>query len=81
MIRRVLVTEKALRLAEKENKVTFIVDRSATKRQIADAVKSLYGVEVEYVNTLITPTGEKKAIVKLAEGHNAMDLLGKLGVL
>ena len=81
MIRRIVVTEKALRLAEKENKITVIVDSSATKKQIADEVKRLYGVEVEEVNTLITPRGEKKAYVKLSKEHNAMDLLSRLGVL
>lgn len=81
MIKRLVVTEKALRLAEKENKITLIVDRGATKKQIAEEVERLYNVKVERVNTLITPRGEKKAYVKLAEEHNAMDLLSRLGVL
>jgi large subunit ribosomal protein L23 len=81
MIRRFVVTEKALRLAEKENKITVIVDRAATKKQIADEIRRLYGVEVEKVNTLITPEGEKKAYVKLTKEHNAIDLLSRLGVL
>ncbi len=55
MIKRFVITEKTLRLAEKENKITVIVDRTATKKQIADEIKRLYGVEVEKVNTLITP--------------------------
>ncbi|AET31676.1 50S ribosomal protein L23 [Pyrobaculum ferrireducens] len=81
MIRRLVVTEKALRLAEKENKITLVVERDATKKQIADEVKRLYGVDVEKVNTVITPRGEKKAYVKLTKEHNAMDLLSRLGVL
>lgn len=81
MIRRFVVTEKALRLAERENKIVVIVDREATKKQIADEVKRLYGVKVVKVNTLITPRGEKKAYVKLAPEHNAMDLLSRVGVL
>jgi large subunit ribosomal protein L23 len=81
MIRRFVVTEKALRLAEKENKITVIVDRAATKKQIADEIKRLYGVEVEKVNTLITPQGEKKAYVKLAKEYSAMELLSRLGLL
>ncbi|MGC9050380.1 50S ribosomal protein L23 [Pyrobaculum sp.] len=81
MIRRLVVTEKALRLAEKENKITLVVERDATKKQIADEVKRLYGVDVEKVNTVITPQGEKKAYVKLTKEHNAMDLLSRLGVL
>ena len=81
MIKRFVITEKALRLAERENKITIIVERAATKKQIADEVQRLYNVKVEKVNTVITPRGEKKAYVKLAEGYSAMDLLTKLGVL
>jgi large subunit ribosomal protein L23 len=44
MIKRFIITEKALRLAEKENKITVIVDRTATKKQIADEIRRLYGV-------------------------------------
>jgi len=81
IIKRFVITEKALRLAERENKITIIVERTATKKQIADEVQRLYNVKVEKVNTLITPQGEKKAYVKLAEGYSAMDLLTRLGVL
>lgn len=81
MIRRFVITEKALRLAERENKITVIVDRAATKKQIADEIQRLYNVKVERVNTLISPRGEKKAYVKLSTEHNAMDLLSRLGVL
>jgi len=81
MIRRFVVTEKALRLAEKENKITIIVDRAATQKQIADEIQRLYNVKVDEVNTLITPRGEKKAYVKLSREHSAMDLLSRLGVL
>jgi LSU ribosomal protein L23P len=81
MIRRFVITEKALRLAERENKITVIVDRAATKKQIADEIQRLYNVKVEKVNTLISPRGEKKAYVKLSTEHNAMDLLSRLGVL
>ena len=81
MIKRFVITEKALRLAERENKITIVVERTATKKQIADEVQRLYNVKVEKVNTVITPRGEKKAYVKLAEGYSAMDLLTRLGVL
>ncbi|ACB39753.1 50S ribosomal protein L23 [Pyrobaculum neutrophilum] len=81
MIKRFVVTEKALRLAERENKLTVVVDRSATKKQIADEIQRLYNVKVEKVNTVITAAGEKKAYVKLEREYNAIDLLSKLGVL
>jgi len=81
MIRRFVITEKALRLAERENKITVIVDRAATKKQIADEIQRLYNVKVEKVNTLVSPRGEKKAYVKLSKEHSAMELLSRLGVL
>jgi len=81
MIRRFVITEKALRLAERENKITVIVDRAATKKQITDEIQRLYNVKVEKVNTLISPRGEKKAYVKLSKEHSAVDLLSRLGVL
>jgi large subunit ribosomal protein L23 len=81
MIKRFVITEKTLHLAEKENKITVIVDRTATKKQIVDEIRRLYGVEVEKVNTLITPQGEKKAYVKLAKEYSAIELLSRLGLL
>ncbi len=81
IIIRFVLTEKSLRLAERENKITIIVRRDATKKQIKEAIEKLYNVKVEKVNTLITPEGEKKAYVKLAPEYSAMDLLTKLGLI
>ncbi len=78
---RFVITEKSFRLAERENKITVIVRRDATKPQIREAIERLYNVKVESVRTLITPRGEKKAYVKLAPGYNAMDLLSRLGLV
>jgi len=80
-LKRFVVTEKALKLAERENKLTIVVDRSLTKKDIKDLVERLYGVKVVKVNTVITPYGEKRAYVKLSEKDNAVDLLGRLGIL
>ncbi|MEZ0249007.1 MAG: 50S ribosomal protein L23 [Thermoproteus sp.] len=80
-IRRFVLTEKALMLAERENKITLIVDRSATRKAVRDEVERLYGVKVDYVNIIITPKGEKKAVVKLRPENNAFDLLSRLGLL
>lgn len=81
IIIRIHVTEKALMLAEKNNVLTLIVQNKATKQQIKEVVEKLYGVKVKKVNTLVLPTGEKKAYVKLAEGYSAIDVLSNLGVL
>jgi large subunit ribosomal protein L23 len=76
-----LVTEESVRLLEAENKIIFIVDPKTTKKQIVRAVNVLYEVDVEKVNTLITPQGKKKAFVKLTPAFQAADLAAKLGIL
>ena len=81
IIIRPLQTEKALKLIEQANTLTFIVDRRATKHQIKEAVEKLFNVKVEKVNTLITPRGEKKAYVKLAKGYSAAEVAARLGIL
>ncbi|MEM1634480.1 MAG: 50S ribosomal protein L23 [Nanopusillaceae archaeon] len=78
---RALVTEKTIRLAEKENKITFIVNRNSNKKQIKEAVEKIFNVKVEKVNTLILPNGEKKAYVKLHKDYKATDILSKLGLM
>ncbi|MCG2896579.1 MAG: 50S ribosomal protein L23 [Acidilobus sp.] len=81
VIIRPLMSEKALRLIEELNTLTFIVRRDANKHDIKRAVERLYGVKVEKVNTLITPKGEKKAYVKLSKEYKASDVAAKLGLL
>jgi len=47
-----IITEKMTALGEKLGRYGFIVDKRANKLQIKKAVKELYGVEVEDVNTM-----------------------------
>ena len=81
IIKQVLVTEKAIELIQRENKLTLIVAREANKLQIRRAVEELFDVEVEKVNTMITPKGEKKAIVRLAKDYSAIEIASNLGIL
>lgn len=81
VIKRIVITQDAVSLIEKENKLTFIVDLRATKADVKRAVEELYGVKVERVNTMITPRGEKKAYVKLKQEYKAADLAVELGIL
>jgi large subunit ribosomal protein L23 len=76
-----LVTEKTVGMIEKENKIVFIVDRKANKRQIKEAFEKLFGVKVEKVNTLISRDGRKKAFIKLKKEFKASDVAVKLGIL
>lgn len=80
IIKRPLVTEQTFDLIEDQNKLAFIVDRRANKNQIKQAVEQLYKVKVMQINTLITPRGDKKALVKLHPNNSAADLAIKLGI-
>jgi len=75
------VTEKAVSMIEKENKIVFVVDRHASKKQIKEAFEKLFEVKVEKVNTLITPDGKKKAFIKLKPEYKAADVAVKLGIV
>jgi large subunit ribosomal protein L23 len=49
---RPIVTEKYTKLGEKLNQYGFVVERTANKIQIKEAVQDLYKVKVAEVNTL-----------------------------
>lgn len=75
------MTERSVYMIENENKLVFIVEREATKSQIATAIKELYQVEAKEINTLIDRQGKKKAFIKLKEGFSASEVAIKLGIL
>ena len=76
-----LITEKLDQLREKQRQYSFVVDRQATKHDVARAVTTLFKVTVENVRTSVvrgkvkrvgTSMGKrpnwKKAFVTLKEG-------------
>jgi large subunit ribosomal protein L23 len=75
------MTERSVYMIENENKLIFIVNREATKKDIAKAIKELYEVETKEINTLIDRQGKKKAFVKLTESFSASEVAIKLGIL
>lgn len=75
------LTEKSIGLVEKENKIVFIVNRKADKKQIKEAFEKVFEVKVEKVSTQITPKGEKKAFIKLKSEFKAIDVATKLGMV
>ena len=74
------ITEKTFAMVENERKICFIVERSASKPQIAEAVKTLYKQDVTNVNTARTIYG-KKAFVQFESTEKARDLATKIGML
>ncbi len=85
VLRRPLVTEKSSYQSGRLNQYSFVVADNATRKQVKDAIETLYDVTVLRVNIintsakrgrrlrsrqlLIRKAGYKKAIVTLAEGQ------------
>ena len=80
ILKRPYVTERTFDQIEKENKLCFLVEDRATKKQIASAVEAMYEVKVRAVNTARTVKG-KKAFVRLAEENAAASLATRLGLV
>jgi large subunit ribosomal protein L23 len=80
IIKRPLITEKTFDLIEQQNKLVFIVDKSANKREIKRAIEKIHNVKVMKVNSIITPKGEKKAFIKLHPDYSAQDIAINLGI-
>ena len=74
------ITEKTFAMVENESKVCFIVERSASKPEIAEAIKLLYNQNATNVNTARTIYG-KKAFVQFEDTEKARDLATKIGML
>jgi large subunit ribosomal protein L23 len=74
------ITEKATLSMEKSNTLQFRVGMEARKEQIKKAVESMYNVKVVKVTTMITPRGEKKALVTLDPTNSAEEIASRLGI-
>ena len=81
IIKHPVSTEKAVRLMESENKLTFIVDRKSKKQELKKAFEELFKIKVIKINTLILPSGKKKAYVKLSLETPAIDVATQLGLI
>jgi large subunit ribosomal protein L23 len=75
-----LVTEKAMDQMDFDNTLQFIVHIDADKQSVSDEIESRYDVTVDSLNTMITPRGEKKAIVRLSEDDDAQEIASRIGV-
>jgi large subunit ribosomal protein L23 len=86
VIQKPIVTEKSAKLAEGK-KYTFIVDRKATKTQIREAFKLVYGVTVKSIGVANWAMRRKrqwkgrkwviKAVVEIVKGEEKVAKLFK----
>ena len=80
LIIRPYITERTFDQIARENKLCFMVDDKASKKQIASAIEAIYEVKVRDVNTMRS-VGGKKAFVRLVPEDSATDLATKLGLV
>ncbi len=73
------VKEKSSDMAEKFNKVEFVVNKKATKHQVKWAIEQIYAVKVTSVNTRNAKDG-KHATITLAPEYNAWDIINATGI-
>lgn len=80
VIRRPVITEKSTRLTDENNVYVFEVDTRANKQQIADAVETIFDVDVVKVNTAIMPakmgTRLRKSYIRKKEWKKAYVTIG-----
>ena len=76
-----LITEKAINMIESDNKLCFIVNVKANKKEVREAVEKNYEIKVDDIKILNDRKGRKKAIVKINEKFKADEIATKLGVL
>ena len=74
------VTEKTMAAMERENKLDFIVRRTASKPAIKAAVERMFDAKVASVNTKIGTDGHKHATVRFAPGTKAEDIGTRIGI-
>jgi len=74
------LSEKTMNQIYDNNRISFVVRRSANKKQIKEAFQELYDVTVSKVNTHITPKGEKIAAIDLVDEEAAEDIAVRMGV-
>merc|ERR1712139_641545 len=76
-----LTTESAMKKIEENNTLVFIIDKRASKVQIKEAIKKMYDIDTQKINTLIRPDGQKKAYVRLTQDYDALDVANKIGII
>tara|TARA_B100001765_G_C19302574_1_gene249419 strand:- start:337 stop:603 length:267 start_codon:yes stop_codon:yes gene_type:complete len=74
------ITEKTFELVETQKRICFIVEKTASKTSIKEAIKTLYQENPVNVNTVRTVYG-KKAFIEFESIDTARDLATNIGML
>src|SRR3989344_2540312 len=81
VIKFVLMTEKAIRFIEAQNRLVFVVDRKAGRQEIKKAVESAFQSRISGVNVMIDQKGRKRAFVKFEKPGEAGEIAIRLGII
>ncbi len=73
-------TEKAIKMMETENKITFVVDMRASKTEIINAFQEEFKIKPTSVNTHVKKS-KKYAYIKLKQETPAIDVATRLGLM
>lgn len=73
-------TEKAIKIMETENKITFVVDMRASKTEIINAFQEEFKIKPISVNTHVRKS-KKFAYIKLKQETPAIDVATRLGLM
>ena len=74
------ITEKTFELVETQKRICFIVEKTASKTAIKEAIKTLFEENPINVNTARTIVG-KKAFIEFESIETARNLATKIGML
>jgi large subunit ribosomal protein L23 len=77
---RPITSEKAVKMIDIDNTLSFETERRAKKPEIKREVESLFSVKVVSVRTLVR-LNKKFAFVKLNKANPAIDVATKLGMI
>ena len=75
-----IITEKAVRLIELRNVLTFELDKAMTKVDIKKEFEEIFNVKVEKITTMIK-RNKKYAYIKLKKQFPAIDVATRLGII
>ena len=75
-----IVTEKAVMMIERENVLTFEIEKRKTRTDIKKDLEEMFNVKIAKVRVLIK-NGKKYAYIKLKPKFPAIDVATKLGLI
>ena len=76
-----IATEKAVRLIESDNVITFVVGMKASKPSIKKDIESKFKVKVDEIRTVVSAKGKKRAYIRLKPQFPAIDIATQLGLM